>query len=320
MKKIIFFVLMLFLSVFCFAQNEEFVEEYNDIDFEQSQIQKEKELDKTNEEELNKINEFNIFKEQNEKEISEIQKKIEHEEDGIVRLELENQIKSKKIELQAKQYSVDWIVKTYNLTVQSVLKEAAKIKKQTSKLLDNYESILETKSDFLVDKDKMLATEEYDYAKLEENIIIDNKNKTLVSMVNTLKPFIEKLNKFQTNYFRSENDGKIKISSLYKSNLNFINIKIIYTNEQTAIYNLKYKISDFSKEEQSLIGKSSKEFIITPVFSITQNNDGSLAKVLTGFNVKNSILHNEQIIKIPANIKEIYEITRYKKVLNQYSE
>ena len=76
----------------------------------------------------------------------------------------------------------------------------------------------------------------------------------------------------------------------------------------------------YDKEDQALVGKSSKEFTITPVFYVTQNNNGTLAKVLTGFNIKNSVVDNEQTVKISANIKEILEIDRYKKMLEQYND
>ena len=320
MKKIIFLVLVFFISLPCFAQDDGFMEEIIDVDFLQSDKQNDvKELDTTENKQQDKIDEFGAFKKQNEKEIAELKQKINAEEDGIVRLDLENQIKAKKIELQAKQYCLGWADNIDELKIQDILKEALKVKKQTASLLNDFENLLETKNDFMVDKNKMSVSYEQNYLELEETIIIENKNKVLSLMINTLKPFIQRLNKFQNDYFTSEGLNKVKISSLYKSS-NAVNIKIIYTSEQTVIYNLKYKISEYDKEDQSLIGKSSKEFTITPVFSVTQNNNGTLAKVLTGFNVKNSIVDNEQIIKIQANIKEILEIDRYKKMLTQYNE
>lgn len=321
MKKNIFFVLLLFFSIPCFSQDDGFMEEIIDLDFiQQPKIQEEnEELNKTDEEEQDKIKKFNSFKKQNEKDISELKNRIENEEDGIVRLELENQIKAKKIEYQAKQYTLDWADNVDELKIQDILKEALKIKKQTAGLLNDYENLLETKNDFMVDKNNVSVSYEQNYLELEESIIIENKNKVLSLMINTLKPFIQRLNKFQNDYFPSEGLNKVKISSLYKSS-NAVNIKIIYTSEQTVIYNLKYKISEYDKEDQALIGKSSKEFTIIPVFSVTQNNNGTLAKVLTGFNVKNSVVDNEQIVKIQSNIKEILEIDRYKKMLTQYNE
>lgn len=320
MKKIIFLVLAFFISLPCFAQDDGFMEEIIDVDFLQSDKQNDvKELDTTENKEQDKIDEFGVFKKQNEKEIAEIKQKINAEEDGIVRLDLENQIKAKKIELQAKQYTLDWADNVDELKIQDILKEALKIKKQTAGLLNDYENLLETKNDFMVDKNKVSVSYEQNYLELEESIIIENKNKVLSLMINTLKPFIQRLNKFQNDYFPSEGLNKVKISSLYKSS-NVVNIKIIYTSEQTVIYNLKYKISEYDKEDQALIGKSSKEFTIIPVFSVTQNNNGTLAKVLTGFNVKNSVVDNEQIVKIQSNIKEILEIDRYKKMLTQYNE
>ncbi len=321
MKKFVFLVLILFFGVPCFAQDDGFMEEIIDMDFLQSEKQKtEKELDKTDEEQQNKINEFAAFKKQNEKDISILEQKIYLEEDGIVKLDLENQIKAKKIQLQARQYDLGWANNINELKIQDILKEALKVKKETATLLDDFENLLETKNDFMLDKNKTVAAQDQDCLELEESIIIENKNKVLVLMINTLKPFIQRLNKFQKDCFGSEGGNKVKISSLYKSGSNFVNLKIIYTSEDTAIYNLKYNISDFDKEDQALVGKTSKEFTITPVFSVTQNNNGTLAKVLTGFNVKNSVVDNEQIIKIPANIKEILEIDRYKKMLKQYNE
>lgn len=322
MKKIVFFILILFLAVPCFSQDDGFMEEIIDLDFmQQPQMQeKSEEINETDEQEQDKIKEFNSFKKQNEKEIVALKRKINSEEDGIVRLELENQIKAKKIEYQAKQYILDWADGISSLTIQDILKETSEIKKQTETLLNEYENLLETKNDFLVDKNKIAVSEEQDCLELEESIIINNKNKILISMINVLKPFMERLNKFQKDYFAGESGNRVRISSIYKSGTNFINLKIIYTSEQTVIYNLKYKISDYDKEEQALMGKSSKEFTIIPVFSVTQNNNGTIAKVLTGFNVKNSVTEDEQIITVSANMKEFYEIEKYKKMLKEYNE
>ena len=318
MKKIIFFILMFLFSIPCLAEDDGFMEEYINIDLEQSQVQKE-ELNRTNEE-VDKIKDFNAFKEKIEEEIFELKKRIENEEDGIVRLDLENQIKTKKIQLQAKQYETDWANNVNELKIQDILKEALKVKKETSKLLDDYENILETKNDFILDKVKSYVIEDQSYEQMEESIIFEDKNKILVSMVKTVKPFIEQLNMFQREYFKSEDNNRVKISSLYRINSNYMGIKIIYISEQTVIYNLKYNISSFSKDKQALIGKSSKDFTIVPVFSVTQNNNGTIAKMLTGFNVKNSKVENEQVIKVNSNIKEFFEIERYKKMLKQYNE
>ena len=323
MKRIIFLVLMLFFSITCFAQDEDFMEEYIDMDIEQPKVQKEEEINIANEEEidkLNKINEFNVFKEQNEREISELKKQIENEENGIVRLELKNQIKTKQIEFQARKYILDWDDKINEKSVQNVIKEAENIRKQTTNILNDYENVLETKNDFMLDKVKSHIVEDQSYEQMEDEIIAEDKNKILISMIQTLKPFIERLNVFQKDYFISEGNNRVKISALYKINSSYMNIKIIYISEQTVIYNLKYKISDLSKEEQVLISKSSKDFSIVPVFSVTQNNNGTIAKMLTGFNVKNSNIDGEQIVKVSSNIKEFFEVERYKKMLKQYNE
>ena len=322
MKRIIFVFSMLLFCVCCFAQDDGFMEEYIDMDMDQPQVQEEK-INNMNEEEidkLNKINEFNIFKEQNEKEISELKQQIENEEDGILRLELENQIKTKKIEYQAKKYILDWDDKIREKSVQSVIKEAGNIRKQTTNLLNDYENILETKNDFILDKIKSHVTEDQSYEQMEESIILEDKNKILISMIQTLRPFIKQLNIFQKDYFKSEGNNRVKISSLYKINSNYMGIKIIYTSEQTVIYNLKYNISSFSKEEQILLGKNSKDFTIVPVFSVTQNNNGTITKMLTGFNVRNSNVDDEQVVKVSSNIKEFFEVERYKKMLKQYNE
>ena len=320
MKQILFFILILFFSISCFAQNDGFMEEYIDIDLEQPSQSEKEQLNKTDDEETDKIREFDIFAEQNEKEKSELKKQIENEEDGIVRLELEKQIKTKEIEYQAQKYILEWNDKINEMSVQKILKEAANIKNQTTKLLDNYENILETNNDFMLDKVKTNVTENQSYEQMEDLIISEDKNKILISMIQTLKPFIEQLNIFQKDYFKSEGNNKVKISSLYKINSKYMNIKIIYVSEQTVIYNLKYDISSLSKEKQSLISKNSKMFTVVPVFSVTQNNNGTITKMLTGFDVKNSNVDGEQIIKVPSNVKEFYEIKRYKKMLKQYNE
>ena len=159
MKKLAFFILVLFISVPCFAQNDDFMEEIIDVDFLQSDKQNNVEsLDKTDEEQQNKINEFAAFKKQNEKEIAELKQKFNSEEDGIVRLDIENQIKAKKIELQAKQYCLAWDNDVDELKIQDVLKEALKIKKETANLLENFENLLETKNDFMLDKNKKFVS------------------------------------------------------------------------------------------------------------------------------------------------------------------
>ena len=324
MKKFIFLLFfMSFFSVFCFAEDDGFKEEFIDIDLDYQQVQRGEKtdiLDKENEEGISKINEFNVFKEQNEKEISELEKRIETEEDGIIRLELESQIKTKKIEYKAKKYILDWDEKISEKSVQSVIKEAENIRKQTSNLLNDYENILEAQNDFMIDKIKTHAIGNQSYEQMEETIISEDKNKILVSMVKTVKPFIEQLNRFQRDFFKSEGNNKVKISSLYKVNSTYLGIKIIYVSELTVIYNLKYNISTFSKEEQVVVSKNPKDFTIVPAFSVTQNNNGTIAKMLTGFNVKNSNVENEQIIKVPSNVKEFFEIERYKKMLKQYNE
>ena len=320
MKKIIFFILILFLSLPCFAQDDGFMEEYIDIDAAQPQFEQKESKEIDEEEESDKIKEFDVFAEQNEKEKAELKKQIENEEDGIVRLELEKQIKTKEIEYQAQKYILDWNDKINEMSVQKIMKEAANIKKQATKLLDDYENILETNNDFMLDKVKTHVTENQTYEQMEDLIIYEDKNKVLISMIQTLKPFIEQLNVFQRYYFKSEGNNRVKISSLYKINSKHMNIKIIYVSEQTVIYNLKYNISSLSKEKQSLISKNSKTFTIVPVFSVTQNNNGTITKMLTGFNVKNSNVETEQIIKVPSNVKEFYEIKRYKKMLKQYNE
>ena len=320
MKKIIFLILILFLSLPCFAQDDGFMEEYIDIDAAQPQFEQKESKEIDEEEESDKIKEFDVFAEQNEKEKSELKKQIENEEDGIVRLELEKQIKTKEIEYQAQKYILDWNDKINEMSVQKILKEAANIKKQATKLLDDYENILETNNDFMLDKVKTHVTENQTYEQMEDLIIYEDKNKVLISMIQTLKPFIEQLNVFQRYYFKSEGNNRVKISAVYKVNSKYLNIKIIYVSEQTVIYNLKYNISSLSKEKQTLVSKNSKAFTIIPVFSVTQNNNGTIAKMLTGFNVKNSNVGGEQIIKVPSNIKEFYEVKRYKKMLKQYNE
>ena len=318
MNKMLFLVLIFCFSIPCIAEDDGFMEEYIDLDIEQRQLKNE--INKTDENEQSKINEFNIYKEQNKKEIAELKTQIENEEDGIIRLDLESQIKTKKIEYQAKEYTLAWDDKIKEKSVQNVIKEAGNIRKKTTNLLNEYENILETKNDFMLDKIKSNVVEEQNYEQMEESIILEDKNKILVSMVKALKPFIEQLNSFQKNYFKSEGNNKIKISSLYKINSNYMGIKIIYISEQTVIYNLKYNISDLSKEEQVLVGRNSKDFTIVPVFSVTQNNNGTVAKMLTGFNVKNSNIEGAQIVKVSSNIKEFFEVERYKKMLKQYNE
>ena len=203
MKKIIFLILILFLSLPCFAQDDGFMEEYIDIDAAQPQFEQKESKEIDEEEESDKIKEFNVFTEQNEKEKSELKKQIENEEDGIVRLELEKQIKTKEIEYQAQKYILDWNDKINEMSVQKILKEAANIKKQATKLLDDYENILETNNDFMLDKVKTHVTENQTYEQMEDLIIYEDKNKVLISMIQTLKPFIEQLNVFQRYYFKS---------------------------------------------------------------------------------------------------------------------
>ena len=320
--KIILFIIMMLLSVPCFCEDDGFQEEFIDFEPKVEKIQEVADVDDENITEnevlLKKENELKALKEQSKKDLAKLQRKFDSEEDGIKRIEIENQIKAKKIEYKAKEYMLDWPEVSTDISIQKALKEAIKIKKETANLLDEYESLLEADNERFLESDTGLDLLRYDTSGEPEEINTGgSKHKELALMSEAMNPYIERLKFFQKNYFRSEGNEKAKVVSLSKVNNKHMIIKIIYTGEVTLVYNLKYDCSNMSKENINATNKAGLK--VTPQFSVGQNNNGTLSKVLTGFYVRNTNINEGKIIKISAIVDEISEIARYKKIFKQYN-
>lgn len=322
MKIFFSVIILMFLTIPSFGQNEDFQEEYIDFEPNVPKIEAPSEVDDENiietDEQLKKEEELNALKKQNKKDLAKLQRQFDSEEDGIKRIEIENQIKAKKIEYKAKEYMIDWPEITTDASIQKALKEAMKIKKETASLLDEYESLLEADNERFLEGDTGLDLLRYDTADTSEEINTNgSKHKELALMTEAMSPYIERLKFFQKNYFRSEGNEKAKVVSLSKVNNKHMIIKIIYTGEVTTVYNLKYDCSNMSKENIAATNKAGLK--VSPQFSVGQNNNGTLAKVLTGFYVRNTNINEGKIIKISSNVDEISEIARYKKIFRQHN-
>ena len=267
---------------------------------------------------IEKENELKKLKEQNEKDLVKLKIRFDMEEDGIKRIEIENQIKAKKIEYKAKKYIIDWPNVTTDDSIQKILKEATEIKREVATLLNEYESLLEADNERFLDSDTGLDFLQYESSDRSEEINTNgSKHKVLELMSETMNPYIERLKFFQKNYFRSESSERVKIVSLSKVNNKYMIIKIVYAGDATVVYNLKYDCSNMSKEDFAVTNKTNLKVI--PQFSVGQNNNGTLAKVLTGFYVRNTSANDGKVIKVSANIDEISEIARYKKIFKQHN-
>lgn len=317
--KIVLIIMMLFFSVPCFCEDEDFQEEFIDFEPKQIQIERIKEEDTPEDEQsVEKDNELKNLEEQNRKELAKLQRQFDSEEDGIKRIEIENQIKAKKIEYKAKKYIIDWPNVTTNDSIQKILKEAEEIKRETASLLNEYESLLEADNERFLESDTGLDFLQYgDSDRSEEINVNGSKHKVLALMSETMNPYIERLKFFQKNYFRSESSERVRIVSLNKVNNKYMIIKIVYTGEATVVYNLKYDCSNMSKEDFAVTNKAGLK--VSPQFSVGQNNNGTLAKVLTGFYVRNTSINDGKVIKISAIVDEISEIARYKKIFKQHN-
>ena len=319
--KVILFIIMMLLSVPCFCEDDGFQEEF--IDFEPKEFQteriKEDEESAEDEQSLEKENELKALEEQNKKDIRNLQRIFDSEEDGIKRIEIENQIKAKKIEYKAKKYMIEWPEVTTDNSIQKIVKEATEIKKETESLLNEFESLLEADNERFLESDTGLDFIQYDGSDRSEELNKKgSKYKVLALMSETMNPYIERLQFFQKNYFRSEGDEKTKVVALSKVNNKYMIIKIIYTGEKLpVVHNLKYDCSNMSKEDFAAMNKAGLK--VSPQFSVAQNNNGTLAKMLTGFYVRSTNTGNGKIIKVSANVDEIYEITRYRKIIKQYN-
>lgn len=318
--KVILFIIMMLLSVPCFCEDDGFQEEFIDFEPKEFKTERVKEDEELSEDEqaLEKENELKALEEQNKKDIRKLQRIFDSKEDGIKRIEIENQIKAKEIEYKAKKYMIDWPDVTTDNSIQKILKEATEIKKETENLLNEFESLLEADNERFLESDTGLDFIQYSASDRSEELNKKgSKYKVLALMSETMNPYIERLQFFQKNYFRSEGNEKAKVVALSKVNNKYMIIKIIYTGELTVVHNLKYDCSNMSKEDFAATNKAGLK--ISPQFSVAQNNNGTLAKMLTGFYVRNTNTDDGKIIKISANVDEIYEIVRYRKIIKQYN-
>ena len=72
----------------------------------------------------------------------ELKIQIEQEKDAIKKINLENQIEIKTLEIKAQQMIDSWDVDK-DITIQQAIQEAAKVKQEITELTDEFEKILE---------------------------------------------------------------------------------------------------------------------------------------------------------------------------------
>ena len=155
-----------------------------------------------------------------------------------------------------------------NISIDQALQEADKVKQETKVLLDNF--------------DKSLKESESSDAKT-------NISETAISMI---KPKIENLKSFQAGRFVDENADKAKILSMGTINEDekCFDMKIIYLyqKEQPVMSNLKYDFSDIDIEQAKAMYNTPNNFVIEPLFSVEESDDGKVQRVLSAFNVKHT--------------------------------
>lgn len=190
-----------------------------------------------------------------------------------------------------------------NISIDQALQEADKVKQETKVLLDNF--------------DKSLKESESSDAKT-------NISETAISMI---KPKIENLKSFQAGRFVDENADKAKILSMGTINEDekCFDMKIIYLyqKEQPVMSNLKYDFSDIDIEQAKAMYNTPNNFVIEPLFSVEESDDGKVQRVLSAFNVKHTGLMREQTVKVSTKVKpfsEIIRIEEYEKKLNKKQE
>ena len=265
-------------------------------------------------------------------EILKLKQKIAQEKDNIKKAELENQAKIKELELKAKENQKSWKTNTGKPSIQQAIQEATKLKQETAEIINRFETLLKENEEKTLksyneqiqfscnnkEKDKWETEEEYN-ARLQKNkqiteklerekeeTVFKNKIKTIKSMLTTLKPFIKKLQYFQTKKFYDGNNSKaefIGIEDVNSDKLYFV-MNIKYSD---ITYELNYNFSDLGREKAKLMCSTVNQFVIEPLFSV--NNE--LEQELVEFNVKHLGTKTERNIGISATIKQFDEINLF---------
>ena len=173
-------------------------------------------------------------------ELIELKIQIEQEKDVIKKINLENQIEIKTLEIKAQQIIDAWYDKE-DITIQQAIQEAAKVKQEIIELTDEFEKILEKNrkqivsfydeqiklSNNAIKKSQWETQEEYDdrierkkrdLEEYKKKDLFENENEILYSMIYVTNPFIEKLNYFQTESFYDEIKQDVKLVSIDEFN------------------------------------------------------------------------------------------------------
>ena len=281
-----------------------------------------------NKKEMKRQKELNALKKQMEQENLKIQQKIAQEKDNIKKADLENQAKIKELENKAKEKQQSWKTNTGKISINQAIQEATKLKQETAEIINKFETLSKENEEKTLKsynetikfscktkkKDKRETDEEY-IAILEKNKqitekfeqeteenIFENKIRNIKSMLTTLKPFIEKLQYFQTTNFYDGNNSKAEFIGIEDENSDkeYFVIEVKYKKK----YKLNYNFSDLGKEKVKLMHDKANQFVIEPLFSV---ND-KLKKELVAFNVKHLGTKTERNIGISATIKQFDEI------------
>ena len=233
---------------------------------------------------------------------------------------------------------------TEKISINKALQEAKSLKQEVKLLLDKFDNSLKESNDEIIKsyndkiskinlnlkKDKWETTEQYeeriDKNKQEKQILEQEKQKVMSEdeikiaqmAVTTLKPKINKLQSFQTERFADENSVNAKVVSLGEVNADekYFVMKIFYENEQSMISNLVYDFSDVDIQQAKAMYENYNRFLIEPLYSVEESENGDVQKILTAFNVKYVGTTKEKIVKVSVMVKQFNEIRRFEKYNN----
>ena len=93
-------------------------------------------------------------------------------------------------------------------------------------------------------------------------------------------------------------------------------MKIFYENEQSMISNLVYDFSDVDIQQAKAMYENYNRFLIEPLYSVEESENGDVQKILTAFNVKYVGTTKEKIVKVSVMVKQFNEIRRFEKYNN----
>ena len=268
---------------------------------------------------------------QTKQELMELKIQIEQEKDVIKKINLENQIEIKTLEVKAQQMIDEWD-DGKDITIQQALQAAVKVKQEITGLTDEFETILEKNKKQIISfydeqikltnksikRSQWETQEEYnerierkkkDLEEDKEKDLFENENEILYSMIYVTKPFTEKLNYFQSEKFYDETEQDVKLISIDEFNVSDFIMNIKYNKKK---YSLEYDFSGIGKEKAELMYQTQYQFDIKPMFSVNDNFE----KELTAFNVKHFGMKTEKITDIPNTItfKGISKLCKYKAI------